>query len=225
MSSTRLQAAGPVHRIRREVGRSSEERRPRRATPIELEAGRIDQIDRIAQRPAQMPVGVMDHQRKQLGENFSGAVRIGIRQRRALHRARAQMVQPPPMALQTGDDLAQTRRPGQLAIEQRDELAFRRQSANPRICPVLRHQPVKLAPRQMLQNSMKNAILMAHGIDPPISCPDRRRNVPNRVESMPCPLSTKTQPDSRGLDPGIHAPQAVDCRVEPGNDDFPRSAP
>jgi hypothetical protein len=26
-----------------------------------------------------------------------------------------------------------------------------------------------------------------------------------------------------GLDPGIHAPQAVDCRVEPGADDFRRS--
>jgi hypothetical protein len=99
-------------------------------------------------------------------KNFSGAVRIGIRQRRALHRARAQKVQPRPMALQTGDDLAQTRRPGQLAIEQRYELAFRRQPANPRISPVRRHQAVKLAPRQMLQNSMKHAILRAHGIDP-----------------------------------------------------------
>src|SRR5215471_19410970 len=35
----------------------------------------------------------------------------------------------------------------------------------------------------------------------PVSCPDRRRNVPNRVESMPCPLSTKTQPDSPGSSP------------------------
>jgi hypothetical protein len=68
------------------------------------------------------------------------------------------MVQPPLMAFQTRDDLAQTRRPGQLAIEPRRELALRGQSAHPRSSLVHRHQPVKLAPRQILQKSMKNAI-------------------------------------------------------------------
>jgi len=40
-------------------------------------------------------------------------------------------------------------------------------SRRTRDLPRSRHQPVKLAPRQMLQKPMKNAILMAHGIDPP----------------------------------------------------------
>ena len=71
------------------------------------------------------------------------------------------------MAVQPGDDLAQARCPGQLAIKQRHQLALRGQPANPRIRPVHRHQPVKLGPRQMLQNSMKDAIMMAHGVDPP----------------------------------------------------------
>jgi len=62
------------------------EARSRGATPIERQAGQIDQID-IAQSPAQMPVGLADHQPQQLGKNFSGAVRIGIRQGRALHQA------------------------------------------------------------------------------------------------------------------------------------------
>jgi hypothetical protein len=62
------------------------EARSRGATPIERQAGQIDQID-IAQSPAQMPVGLADHQPQQLGKNFSGAVRIGIRQGRVLHQA------------------------------------------------------------------------------------------------------------------------------------------
>ena len=61
----------------------------------------IDQINRIAQRPAQMPVGAADHPREPLAENRGRAVRIGIGQGRALHRPRAEMVQPRPMALQT----------------------------------------------------------------------------------------------------------------------------
>jgi hypothetical protein len=141
--------------------------RPRSAAPVELEAGRIDQIDRIAQGPAQMPVGLAYHQREQFGEYPRRAMRIGVRQGRARHRTRPQVVPPGLMALQTGDDLAQARSTRQLAVEQRHELALGGQAANPRIGPVHRHQPVKLAPRQILQKPMKNAILMAHGIDPP----------------------------------------------------------
>ena len=79
------------------------ETRPPGAAPIELEARRIDQIDRVAQNPAQMPIGLAYHPREQLGKDLRGATRIGIRQGRALHPARAQMVQPRLMALQTGN--------------------------------------------------------------------------------------------------------------------------
>src|SRR5438046_7500005 len=44
--------------------------------------------------------------------------------------------------------------------------ANRRQPANPSIGPVLFHQRVELLPREVLQQLMKNAIVMAHGIDP-----------------------------------------------------------
>ena len=42
-------------------------------------------------------------------------------------------------------------------------------------------------------------------------------------ESTPCALSTKTKPDSRGLDPGIHVfgyycEEDVDGRDKPGHD-------
>jgi hypothetical protein len=37
-----------------------------------------------------------------------------------------------------------------------------------------------------------------------ISCPGTLAHVQDRVESTPCTLSTKTEPDSRGLVPAIH---------------------
>lgn len=134
------------------------------------------------------------------------------------------VVEPHGVTVQTGDDLAQARRPDQLAVEQRQQLALGDHSANPRISPMRRHQAVKLAPRQMLQKPMKNAIVIAHGVDP-VSGPDTSAKRPNRVELLPCPLATKTQPDSRGTWPGIHVletgtaePQeGVDGRTKPGH--------
>src|SRR5437016_9893071 len=72
-----------------------------------------------------------------------------------------------------------------------------------------RDEPIKSIPRHLLQNLVKDAIVMLHGIAPLVS--GSSPNVPNRVESMPCALSTKTQPDSRGFVPGIH----VDGRNKP----------
>src|SRR6202043_4199151 len=49
---------------------------------------------------------------------------------------------------------------------------------------------------------MKYAILMQHGVDLH-SCPGTLADVHDRVESMPCASSTKTQPDSRGTSPAM----------------------
>jgi hypothetical protein len=46
--------------------------------------------------------------------------------------------------------------------------------------------------------------VMRHGADL-LSCPGTLADVQNRLESTPCALSRKSQPDSRGLDPAIHA--------------------
>jgi hypothetical protein len=67
---------------------------------------------------------------------------------------------------------------------------------------VLRHEPIKRRPRNVLQETVQNAILMPHGVDP-FSCPEYRPDARNRLESTPCNLSTKTQPDSRGTSPRI----------------------
>jgi hypothetical protein len=79
--------------------------------------------------------------------------------------------------------------------------ADRRQPANPSIGPVLFHQRVELLPREVLQQLMKNAIVMAHGIDPA-----RVGIVPNNpgpVGSMACAIYSKNVPDSRAAMPSV----------------------
>jgi hypothetical protein len=94
------------------------------------------------------------------------------------------------MALKRGDDLAQRIRPGELAVKKRDKLVARGQLAHEFIAPMPLHKPIEDDPRNEFQNIAENSILMAHGVDP-FSSPDDLLNLPNRVESMPCALSTK----------------------------------
>jgi hypothetical protein len=87
----------------------------------------------------------------------------------------------------------------------------------------------KTRPRNPLQYIVENAILMPHGVDP-ISVSNSSRNDWMQVESMPCTLSTKSKPDSSGLDRGIQKdtegggnldrprPAALDHPVKPGDD-------
>jgi hypothetical protein len=124
--------------------------RPAETAGIKPEPGRIDQIGGLGERATQPAMRPGHHQRQQFAKPRARAPRIGIGQGRATRQPRPDVVEPRRMAVQTGDDLAQARRPGELAIEQRHQLAFCRQLANPRIAPVRRCQPVKLAPRQML---------------------------------------------------------------------------
>jgi len=188
--------------------------RPVEAAPIERESSRIDQIGRLGKLAAQPAMGAGDHHGQQFGKRRTRPQRVGVRQGRALRQFGAEMIEPCRLAPHSHDNLAQAARSGQLAVYHGDQLTFRRQPANPGIRPMLFHQPIKLAPRHVLQHLVKHAILVQQGIAP--SCPDRRQNVPDRVESMPCALSTKTQPDSRGLVPAIH----VDPRDKPGDDEL-----
>ena len=71
-------------------------------------------------------------------------------------------------------------------------------TAAPSVGSVGFDQAIEQIPRDTLQKPVKHAIVMHHGIDPPLmsgSFP----NVQNRVESMPCILYSKTQPDGRAL--------------------------
>src|SRR4051794_30954571 len=68
------------------------------------------------------------------------------------------------MARQARYDLAQTGRPRKLAVEQRNELSLGRQPPYPRIGTVIFHKSVEPIPRNMLQQPVKYAILMQHGL-------------------------------------------------------------
>jgi len=183
---------GVVNHMRLGAANPARKARPCGAGLAQPQTGGIDQIDALAERPAQTAMRPFHQLRKQLGKHRAGPSGIGIGQGRALRRPHPQMIEPGRMAGQTGDDFAQARRARKLAVQQGHKLAFRVEPTNPRIGPVLADQAVKNIPRYVLQQLMKNAILVAWHCSP-VSCPDRRQNVPDRVESMPC-LSSKTQP-------------------------------
>src|SRR4051794_28448192 len=68
------------------------------------------------------------------------------------------------MARQARYDLAQTCPPKKLAVEQPNELTLGRQPPYPRIGAVIFHKSVEPIPRNMLQQPVKYAILMQHGM-------------------------------------------------------------
>jgi hypothetical protein len=93
-------------------------------------------------------------------------MRVGLGQARTADPADAQMVALGFVAAQPGLDLAQARRAAKLGIKQCRKLGFCPQPALLAIGAVDFDQPVKLAPRQMLQHRVQHAILMAHGTAP-----------------------------------------------------------
>src|ERR1700733_507071 len=107
------------------------------------------------------------------------------------------------MAAKPGHDLTQASGSRQLTVEKCQELPFRGQLSHPRIRIVLLHKCFKPVPRHELQNVAEYCIVMRHGDDFP-SCPGTLAYVQDRIESTPCASSTKIEPDSRGLVPGIH---------------------
>ena len=74
------------------------------------------------------------------------------------------------MALQARFDLAQTSRAAKLSVQHRDQMSLGLQAARIPVGIVLLHKPIEDLPRNMLQNSMKNDILVLHGLGP-FSCP------------------------------------------------------
>jgi hypothetical protein len=55
---------------------------------------------------------------------------------------------------------------------------------------------------------MEYCIVVSHGVAS-FPCLDRRQNVKNTEESMPCAASTKIKPDSRGPVPAISIHLAI----------------
>src|SRR3974377_2194523 len=113
-------------------------------------------------------MGAADYQTQQRSEEFGRPVAVGVRQGRTPRQCGAKMIEPRPVALDPADDLTQARPSGKPPVQHPQKLTSGRQPAHPRVGPVLLHQRIELLPREVLQQLMKNAIVMAHGIDPPL---------------------------------------------------------
>ena len=138
---------------------------PAGAQRRDLHPGGIEDAHCVGQMPARTATGAGCHMGEQIAIQCSRPAGIGIGQRGTRHAASANMVEPGRMADQPCLDLAQARRTGQLPEQQRQELAFAGQTPDPIVGPVLVHKPFKNVPRNVLQNLMKNAIVMPHDID------------------------------------------------------------
>ena len=70
------------------------------------------------------------------------------------------------VALQVRFDLAQASRPAKLPIQHRDQMRLGLHHPTVPVGIVLVHKPVKHSPGNMLQQLMKNDILMRNDVDP-----------------------------------------------------------
>jgi len=73
-------------------------------------------------------------------------------------------------------NLAQARCPGNLPIEQRDELVLGGQMTHMFVLTVIRNMLIKYVPRNALQQIMKCAIVMPHDVAP-LPYPNRRKTL------------------------------------------------
>jgi hypothetical protein len=161
------------------------EGRPLRATPGQPQAGRIDQPHRLADPAPQAAPRLAHHLGEQAGEHRRRSARVGIGQRRARHLAGAEVIESRLVTRQRRLDLAQRHGPGELAVEQRHQLASRGQSPYPPVGLVLSHQPIEFRPRNMLQKPLQDAMVMPHGVEPlPVSRTPARCSEPSRINAM-----------------------------------------
>jgi len=146
-------------------------RRPMTAQTAQPHAGRIDQADTIADFPPISALQLSHQRRKQAAKYFNRTRSIGRRERRLRHRVAPEMIKLAGMASQARFDVAQASQAAKLRIQHRDQMRLGLQGARISVGIVLLHKPIDERPRNMLQNSMKNDILVLHGLDP-FSCPD-----------------------------------------------------
>ena len=128
------------------------------------------------------------------------------------------MVKPCLVAFQTGHNLPQARRSAQLAVQQGDQVPLRRQFTRQLVGPILLNNLLQLRPRHVLQQTVKYAILMQHGVAS-FSCLGRGQTL--ETQKNPChapyqPKSNRTavgQPGNDGC--------ASSCRMRRYREPFP----
>ena len=161
----RLVGIGIVDDVRFGAANSCRKRRPIAAQFAQLYAGRVDQTDTIADFAPIPALQLTNQSRKQTREDFRRTRSIGARERRLRNRAAAEMIKLAGMALQACGDVPQTPRAGKLRVQHRNQVGFGLQATRVMIGTVLIHKPIDDRPRNMLQKSVKNDILVLHGFD------------------------------------------------------------
>jgi len=126
------------------------EPRPASAALVQPCAGSVDQVGGLGELAAQSAMGLPHHHRQQLGEHRDGSLCVRIRQGRSSNRLRAYVVELCRVARKTRHDLTQARCSRELPVNQRHELALRRQLAHPSISTMFFHKPVELMPGNVL---------------------------------------------------------------------------
>ena len=148
-------------------------------------AGGIDQIGGLRQRPAQTTMRPPGQPGEQIGKDRRRPQGIGVGQRRPPGRLGTQVIKPQRVAVQPGLDLAQARCARKLRIQKRDQLTLGRQPPHPRVGTVSGNQVFELTPRNMLQQIMKDAIFVAHGVAPHLVSDERRqRSDTSRINTV-----------------------------------------
>ena len=197
--------------------------RPIRAGARQMQAGRVDQAHGIAQFAAQAARRHAQHMHEKSRENLRIAAAVGVREGRTRRRKAARMIQPPLMAPHRSLDIAQRTRARQLAIQQRQQLTFGRETAHQLVAPVVLHKPVELRPGNQFQNVAKHRIRMGHGADPFHVQLSRQTLDTIRINAVRL-AQQKSSRTAVGLTrPSIPSKktraQMMDARVKPAHDD------
>ena len=139
------------------------ELRPVLAQRAQSKASGVDEMHGFASLAPQTTRNSAGQMRKQAAEYLPRPLRIGVRQRGAGHLLAAEVVELRRMARECRFDLAQTLRPGNLRVNQRNQLPLCRQSSHMLVGMVLIHKLIEAMPRHLLQYAVKHAILVPHG--------------------------------------------------------------
>jgi hypothetical protein len=126
---------------------------------------------------------------------------VGVRERGAARGLATDVIEPRLMALHGGFNPTQRSGASKLAVHKRDELVAGLERAHEIVGPVLFHKAIENIPRDQLEQTVEDAILMPHGGD--LSCPVDSQ--PSGTEQNQCRALHQAEnvPDSRGTSPAM----------------------
>jgi hypothetical protein len=138
-----------------EAGPAGERRKPDR--------GRVDEAERVTRAVGKARLELVQQARQDRLVERERALGVGLGEGAAADRSEAQVVGVVGVAGERGDQLAQRRDPGELGVEEGDELAPRGQDAHPAIGGGALGEVLKAPPWHRLAEVVEERIVMVHG--------------------------------------------------------------